>query len=390
MSELLAPAELAVYIHWPFCKAKCPYCDFNSHVRHAAVDSIAFAQALARELTSFAALAHRRKVASVFFGGGTPSLMPPAAVAHVLEAVARLWQLDERVEITLEANPTSADAQNFRDYRSSGVNRLSLGVQALNDADLRALGRLHTAEEAVAAFHLAARIFPRLSLDLIYARPAQSLEQWRDELSEALAIQQGHMSLYQLTIEPGTLFHDLYRKGALVLPSEEQSAALFELTQELTSAHGLAAYEISNHARPGHESRHNLAYWRYADYIGVGPGAHSRLSLAGGKRLAFATERHPETWLQLVQSKGHGRIEQSELSSREQGLEMLLMGLRLKEGVDLDRYHRLSGRNLDERTMVQLAEAGLLARGESSRFIRATPSGRRVLDALISALAPAD
>jgi oxygen-independent coproporphyrinogen-3 oxidase len=383
------PGPLAVYIHWPFCKAKCPYCDFNSHVRHTPVDSMAFARALARELVSFAALALGRKVTSIFFGGGTPSLMPPAAVAHVLESVASLWQVDNGVEITLEANPTSADAENFRGYRTAGVNRLSLGVQALNDADLKALGRLHTAGEALAAFHLAAKIFPRLSFDLIYARPGQTINQWRSELTEALAIQEGHMSLYQLTIEEGTAFHDLHRKQALVLPDEDTSTALFQLTQELTSARGLPAYEISNHAIRGHESRHNLAYWRYNDYIGVGPGAHSRLNLANGKRLAISTERHPETWRRLVESKGHGRIEQSELSSNEQGLEMLLMGLRLNEGLDIDRYHRLSGRKLDERRIVQLAEAGFLTRDSSSGNLRTTPSGMRVLNSLISALATA-
>jgi oxygen-independent coproporphyrinogen-3 oxidase len=380
---------LAVYIHWPFCKAKCPYCDFNSHVRHTPVDSMAFARSLSRELVSFAALVHQRRITSVFFGGGTPSLMPAAAVAHVLETVASLWRLDPEVEITLEANPTSADAENFRGYRTAGVNRLSLGVQALNDLDLKTLGRMHTADEALTAFQLAARIFPRLSLDLIYARPGQTIDQWRGELREALAIQEGHMSLYQLTIEEGTPFHELHRKRALVVPDDDTAAALFQLTQELTSAHGLPAYEISNHAIPGHESRHNLAYWRYADYIGVGPGAHSRLSLTDEKRLAISTERHPETWRKLVETDGHGRIEQTELSSEEQSLEMLLMGLRLNEGFDSDRYHRLSGRKLDEHRLVQLVEAGFLTRDWSSRYLKATPSGMRVLNSLIAALATA-
>src|SRR5687767_7499823 len=328
-----SPAEsgpIGIYVHWPFCRAKCPYCDFNSHVRHDAVDWQAFASALTRELSAFRVLTSRRKVASLFFGGGTPSLMPPLAVAQVIDAVSSLWELEADAELTLEANPTSVEAENFRGYRSAGINRLSVGVQALNDADLRLLGRQHSAAEALDAFTLAATIFPRVSFDLIYARPGQTAAAWREELTRALRAQQGHMSLYQLTIEPGTRFHDLHRKGALLLPDEDDAATLFDVTQELTGFFGLEAYEVSNHAWPGHESRHNLMYWRSGDYVGVGPGAHSRLTTDRG-RFALATERHPETWRALVEAEGHGRIEETSLSPADQGLEMLLMGLRLKE-----------------------------------------------------------
>src|SRR5438067_2134231 len=254
-----------IYVHWPFCKAKCPYCDFNSHVRHAPVDAMSFAHALVRELSWFAQETPGREVASIFFGGGTPSLMPPQALAAVIDAIAQLWSVAPDAEVTLEANPTSAEASHFAGYRAAGVDRVSVGVQALKDADLKALGRQHTVAEALKAFRLAARIFPRVSFDLIYARPQQTIEAWRRELEEALNEQQGHMSLYQLTIEEGTRFADLYAKGQLVIPDENLAAALFEVTQELTEKAGLRAYEVSNHAVPGHESRHNLIYWRYGE-----------------------------------------------------------------------------------------------------------------------------
>jgi putative oxygen-independent coproporphyrinogen III oxidase len=382
-------AEIAVYVHWPFCKAKCPYCDFNSHVRHEAVDAIAFADALATELTSFASLISNRKVTSVFFGGGTPSLMPPVVVARILDAVSRLWWLDTNSEITLEANPTSAEAKNFRGYRAAGVNRLSVGIQALNDNDLKVLGRRHTAKEALAAFRLASRIFPRVSFDMIYARPNQGQSQWREELAQALKVQQGHMSLYQLTIEEGTRFHDLHRIGSLVVPSEETAVALFDITQDLTLAHGLEAYEVSNHARPGQESRHNMVYWRYGDYIGIGPGAHSRLGLDNGERLAISTERHPETWRSLVISRGHGRVEEIQLSLADQGLEMLLMGLRLTEGISTSRYRELTGLELDGGKISHFTEKELLIHDKTSGRLMTTPKGRRVLNALTMALTTA-
>jgi putative oxygen-independent coproporphyrinogen III oxidase len=379
--------DISVYVHWPFCKAKCPYCDFNSHVRHAGVDALDFADALARELVSFAGLASKRKVTSVFFGGGTPSLMPPAAAARVLEALARTWHLESDAEITLEANPTSAEAANFRGYRAAGVNRLSVGVQALDDGDLESLGRRHSVEEALAAFRLAARIFPRVSFDLIYARPGQTAANWRRELSRALGEQQGHMSLYQLTIEPGTPYHELHCRGVLVIPDEDAAATMFDITQELTAARGLAAYEVSNHALPGHECRHNLVYWRYGDYVGIGPGAHSRLRLEDGRRLALATERHPETWRSLVADQGHGRVEELVLGPGDQGLELLLMGLRLEEGIALARYEQMAGHRIDRGVVAGLCEQGLVIHNEARGRLATTGKGRKLLNSVIAALA---
>ncbi|HTN97678.1 MAG TPA: radical SAM family heme chaperone HemW [Nordella sp.] len=371
-----------IYVHWPFCKAKCPYCDFNSHVRHEAVDTLSFADALARELAWFAQRTGRREVESIFFGGGTPSLMPPKAVGHVLDAIARLWPVSPQAEVTLEANPTSVEAENFVGYRSAGVNRVSVGVQALDERDLKALGRQHSVEEALAAFHLAARTFPRVSFDLIYARPGQTLAAWRAELTRALAEQQGHMSLYQLTIEEGTRYADLHRAGKLIVPDEELAADLYDLTQELTASAGLNAYEVSNHARPGHESRHNLIYWRYGDYAGAGPGAHSRIT-EGDRRLALATERHPETWRGLVQAKETGVIEETVVNAPDQAAEYLLMGLRIADGIDLARYRSLSGREPSH--LSELTEMGLVSR-HGDRLV-ATEAGRRVLNAVISQLA---
>ena len=373
-----------IYVHWPFCKAKCPYCDFNSHVRHEPVDGMAFAAALATELKWFAAQTPARVVTSIFFGGGTPSLMPPQAVAHVLDTIAALWPVAPDVETTIEANPTSIEAGNFRGYRAAGVNRVSVGVQALNDDDLKALGRQHTAEEALAAFRLAAKIFPRVSFDMIYARPGQTLAQWRHELSVALAEQQGHMSLYQLTIEPGTRFFDLAEKGSLVLPGEDRAADLFDLTQEMTERAGLAAYEVSNHARAGHESRHNLLYWRYGEYAGTGPGAHSRIA-EGANRRAIVMEKHPETWRGLVAAQGHGAVEDAPVAPADQASEYLLMGLRVAEGIDTERHATLAGHRFDGARLQNLADLGLIRR-EGAR-LAATPAGRRVLNALIAELA---
>ncbi len=373
-----------VYVHWPFCKAKCPYCDFNSHVRHQPVDAMSFARALATELEWFAARTPGRTVTSIFFGGGTPSLMPPQAAGHVLEKIAELWSVSPDAEITLEANPTSIEAENFRGYRAAGVNRVSVGVQALNDADLQALGRQHSAAEAIAAFHLAAKIFPRVSFDLIYARPKQTVAEWRRELTEALSRQQGHMSLYQLTIEPGTAFADLQVRGHLAVPPEDRAADLYDVTQELTERAGLAAYEVSNHAAPGHESRHNLLYWRSGEYAGVGPGAHSRL-FDGENRRALMTERHPETWRDLVTARGTGIIEDVSVANSDQATEYLLMGLRISEGIDTGRYEALAGRPADPVKLAELESLGLVSR-EDSR-LRATPAGRRVLNAVIQELA---
>ncbi len=376
-----------VYVHWPFCRAKCPYCDFNSHVRREAIDATGFARALASELESLHAMAPARAVTSVFFGGGTPSLMPAPAVACVLEAVHRLWGLPDEAETTLEANPTSVEAKNFLGYRAAGINRLSVGVQALDDRDLVSLGRQHTAQEAIAAFRLAAGIFPRVSFDLIYGRPGQTTAQWRRELSAALGEQQGHMSLYQLTIEEGTRYFDLWRAGTLKLPDENLGIDLFDITQELASREGLEAYEVSNHAAPGHESRHNLLYWRYGEYAGVGPGAHSRIVLDTGARMAFAGERHPETWRDLVIRLGHGRICEEPLSRAEQGLEFLLMGMRLSEGVALASYEAVAGRPLERERLQRLSDANLVTLRDGGAKLAATAKGRRVLNSLIAALA---
>lgn len=373
-----------IYVHWPFCKAKCPYCDFNSHVRHAPVDAMSFARALETELSWFAGEAPGRTVTSIFFGGGTPSLMPPKAVGAVLDAIARLWPVSADAEMTLEANPTSIEAESFRGYRAAGVNRVSVGVQALNDADLKALGRQHTAEEARLAFRLAAKTFPRVSFDLIYARPHQTPRQWRVELQDALSEQQGHMSLYQLTIEPGTAFAHLHAKGRLVVPEQDCAADLFEITQELTGKAGLKAYEVSNHAIPGHESRHNLLYWRYGEYIGAGPGAHSRLDAKPNRR-ALHTEKHPEEWRDLVNKRGHGIIEDLAITPLDQANEYLLMGLRIDDGIARRRYEQLAGRAMDDKKIAYLEELGLLA--VDGNTLTASASGRRVLDAVIAELA---
>jgi putative oxygen-independent coproporphyrinogen III oxidase len=370
-----------VYVHWPFCKAKCPYCDFNSHVRHEPVDALGFAETLARELQWLGGETGGRTVSSIFFGGGTPSLMPPDAVAHVLDAIARIWTVSANAEVTLEANPTSVEANNFAGYRAAGINRVSVGVQALNDRDLQSLGRQHSAEEALAAFRLAARIFPRVSLDLIYARPAQTLAEWRGELTRALVEQQGHMSLYQLTIEEGTRFADLHASGKLVTPGEDLAASLYELTQELTEAAGLPAYEVSNHARPGHESQHNLLYWRYGEYVGAGPGAHGRLG-TGASRRALSAERHPETWRDLVTKRGHGMIEDSAITPADQAAEYLIMGLRIADGIDLARYGALAGHAPSN--LADLEAMGLIMRDDHR--IAATSAGRRVLNSVIAEL----
>ena len=380
-----ADPGFGVYVHWPFCLAKCPYCDFNSHVRGAAIDEARYLSAFKAEIAHRGTLAPRRIVRSVFFGGGTPSLMAPETVQGVIDAIASAWRLDKDAEITLEANPTSVEAERFRGYRSAGVNRLSIGVQALNDADLKALGRKHTVAEALAAVKLAAALFPRFSFDLIYGRPGQGAAQWRRELAEALGYVGDHVSLYQLTIEPDTMFERLRDAGKLKLPDEELSLALFQTTREVTYARGLPAYEVSNHARPGGESRHNLIYWRYGEYAGIGPGAHGRLVTAKG-RLAQETERHPEMWLTLVESEGNGVIESTPLSREEQGDEFLLMGLRLSEGVDPRAFEKVSGRPIDPDRLESLIEDGFLERDERGR-IRVTAMGAPLLDTVVADVA---
>jgi oxygen-independent coproporphyrinogen-3 oxidase len=374
-----------IYVHWPFCAAKCPYCDFNSHVR-SSIDGSAWTSGIVRELEHTASLQGdaRPIVRTIFFGGGTPSLMSGAAVDTVLSAVTRLWPMANDTEVTLESNPASADAARFADYRAAGVNRLSLGVQALNDTDLKMLGRLHDVAEAKRALDMAQANFDRVSLDLIYARPDQSVATWREELKEALSFGTEHLSLYQLTIEPATPFAALHRTGALKIPDDDRAAALYETTQEMTEAAGVPAYEISNHARAGAEARHNLLYWRYGAYAGVGPGAHGRLDL-DGKRFATATERLPERWRENVEQKGHGLIEMSEVAPDDAAREHLLMNLRLAEGIDLAAYRARWNRAPDAAKITPLVREGLLTL-EDER-LTATPRGRLVLNSVIAALA---
>ena len=372
-----------VYVHWPFCAAKCPYCDFNSHVR-TAIDEAGWIDGILKELDWVAVHQTQRPVVeTVFFGGGTPSLMSGASVGRILQKIAALWPLANDPEITLEANPASADAGRFADYRAAGVNRVSLGVQALNDADLKRLGRLHDAAEAQAALKLAMGIFSRVSLDLIYARPDQTDAAWRSELKQALAFGTDHLSLYQLTIEPETPYALLHRNGQLQIPDEDLAAGLYETTQELTEAAGIPAYEISNHARPGQESRHNLIYWRYGDYAGVGPGAHGRAEL-GGRRTATAAIKLPERWRDTVSKNGHGFSELTTISNAEAAREHLLMNLRLAEGLDLASYEKRWGSKPDAAKIAALAQQGFLT--VKNERLTATPSGRLLLNRVIEEL----
>jgi oxygen-independent coproporphyrinogen-3 oxidase len=373
-----------VYLHWPFCRAKCPYCDFNSHVRHGGIDEARFLAGYLQELRHFASLTSGRAVTSIFFGGGTPSLMRPATVSAILDAIAGHWHLQRDAEITLEANPTSVEAENFAGYRAAGANRLSLGVQALDDASLKSLGRQHTAEEALAALALAKRHFDRVSFDLIYARDGQTAIAWEAELRRALDQAADHLSLYQLTIEDGTPFAALHAAGSLRIPDGDLASELYGLTQELCEVAGLPAYEISNHARPGAESRHNLLYWRGHDYAGVGPGAHSRITMDGTKR-ALSAIKSPEVWLAQVEAAGHGLASEESLSAADCAEEYLLMGLRLSEGIDLARLTAIGGGALDEARIGALESQGLLARRDSR--LAATPKGRLVLNRLILELA---
>src|SRR6266545_4970880 len=374
-----------VYIHWPFCLSKCPYCDFNSHVRHAGVDEARFTRAFAAEIAATAARVPARTVSTVFFGGGTPSLMQPATVGAILDTIAQHWSVAPDVEVTLEANPTSVEATRFKGYRAAGVNRVSLGVQALDDAALKELGRLHSAREALDAVAVARTIFDRYSFDLIYARPRQTPAAWAVELKRAIAEAAEHLSLYQLTIEQDTPFFALHAAGKLVVPNEDTARALYDTTQEICAGAGLPAYEVSNHARPGAECRHNLVYWRGHEYAGIGPGAHGRLDL-DGIRHAIATEKRPEAWLMRVEARGHGVIVDDGLNSEERADEFLLMGLRLAEGIDPQRYAALSGRGLDPERIAILREQGAIEVDESGR-LRVTQAGFPVLDAVVADLA---
>ncbi len=381
----LSDDVFGVYVHWPFCLAKCPYCDFNSHVARKMIDEDLFLEAYRSEISHLAALFPDKKVTSIFFGGGTPSLMSASLVGAILDEIASRWGIDDKAEITLEANPTSVEAKRFKGYQTAGVNRTSIGIQALNATDLKALGRQHTVGEALAAFQLASRTFKRVSFDLIYARPHQTVTQWRHELGQALDYAHDHMSLYQLTIEPATAYYDLYARGKLSIPEDDLALALYDVTQELTDAAGLNAYEISNHAAEGAQSLHNLTYWRYQDYAGIGPGAHSRLRL-GNKKIALSHHRDPGKWLEEVKKNGHGIADQEQLGSIEQAQEFLLMGLRLEEGINLDRYAALAEQPLNSENISDLAEEGFIELADPCR-LKATAAGKRVLNSVIARLA---
>ena len=376
-------AGFGVYVHWPFCLAKCPYCDFNSHVSRS-VDQSAWREALLTEARHMRAMTGPRPANTIFFGGGTPSLMPPATVAAIIEQIDRLWGLAPGAEITLEANPTSVEAAKFRAYAEAGVNRVSMGIQALNDADLKALGRTHTAVEARAAFDIARSVFDRVSFDLIYARMGQSTADWARELTAALSMAIDHLSLYQLTIEHGTRFADLHKRGRLNVPSDTAAAEMYALTQDLTEAHGMPAYEISNHARKGAESRHNLIYWRYGDYAGIGPGAHGRITRLGGTRLATEAMRDPAGWLEHVARQGHAMSTEAPIAPADQAIEYAMMALRLAEGISPARYTSLAGQPLDASAVAALTASGHLV--EDAAGLRATPEGRIVLNAILSQL----
>jgi oxygen-independent coproporphyrinogen-3 oxidase len=383
--ETSRDAAFGVYIHWPFCLSKCPYCDFNSHVRHAAIDETRFVRAFLSEMAATAQRVPGRTVTSIFFGGGTPSLMQPATVGAILDGVARHWTLAPDAEVTLEANPTSVEATRFRGYRAAGVNRVSLGVQALDDGALRRLGRTHTAQEALAAVAIARQVFGRYSFDLIYAREHQTPQAWAAELERAIAEAAEHLSLYQLTIELDTPFAALRAAGKLTIPDESCARDLYDLTQDVCAAAGLPAYEVSNHARPGAECRHNLVYWRMQEYAGIGPGAHGRLDI-DGRRHATATEKRPEAWLMRVESFGHGLVTDDVLTPEETADEFLLMGLRLTEGIDPRGYARIAGRGLDPRRLAILNQEGALEISPEGR-LRVTPAGFPVLDAVVADLA---
>jgi putative oxygen-independent coproporphyrinogen III oxidase len=378
-------SAFGIYVHWPFCLSKCPYCDFNSHVRQGAIDEARFVRAFRSEIAATAERVPGRTVATVFFGGGTPSLMQPATVSAILDAIAQHWPIAGDVEVTLEANPTSVEAKRFRGFRAAGINRVSLGVQALDDGALRELGRLHSTREALDAVAIARSTFDRYSFDLIYARPRQTPQDWAAELGRAIGEAGEHLSLYQLTVEPDTPFAALHRAGKLAMPDEETARVLYEVTQNACARAGLPAYEISNHARPGGECRHNLVYWRGHEYAGIGPGAHGRL-VVDDTRYATATEKQPEAWLKRVEACGHGVVEDEALTSEQVADEFLLMGLRLAEGIDPERYARLAGRPLDPDRIALLRQQGAVET-TTSGMLRVTLTGFPVLDAVVADLA---
>ncbi len=371
-----------LYIHWPFCQSKCPYCDFNSHVA-SSIDQDRWARAYLSEIDRVGALTQGRVLKSVFFGGGTPSLMDPELVDAIMTKIRRTWPMTNSAEVTLEANPTSVEAGRFRGYRDAGVNRVSMGIQSLNNQDLRALGRLHSVEEALAAFDIARGVFDRVSFDLIYARQNQTTQEWRNELKQALSLAVDHISMYQLTIEQGTAFGDRYAIGKLRgLPDEDSAADMYDVTQEVAARMGFPAYEVSNHAPEGSESQHNLIYWRYGDYAGIGPGAHGRLTL-GGQKYATETYRMPNAWLEAVEQRGNGENVSDTLSLDDQLHEFLLMGLRVTDGVDLNRLSNFGGDALQP-NFARLEDMGFLTH-EKGR-LRLTPEGRPLLNAVLREL----
>lgn len=375
-------AGFGLYVHWPFCQAKCPYCDFNSHVARE-IDQNAWVRAYLSELQRVAAEVPGRVLNTIYFGGGTPSLMHPDTVAAIIEAAQKLWPIANDIEITLEANPGSVEAGRFAGYRDAGVNRVSMGFQALNDADLKKLGRIHTVSEAYTAFDIARSCFDRVSFDLIYARQSQTMDQWIDELKQALTLDTDHMSLYQLTIEDGTAFADRYARGGLSgLPSEDLGADMYQVTQEICAGFGLPGYEVSNYARAGSESRHNLIYWRYGDYLGIGPGAHGRVTI-NGSRYAVENTSAPAAWLDAA-NNGSAQSSRTRLDGQHQADEFLMMGLRLSEGIDPERYHALSGASLDPNKIDYLHDIGMLT--TRNNRLCATSNGRTVLNAVIREL----
>jgi len=381
-TERMAKEPYALYVHWPFCVSKCPYCDFNSHVREG-VDQAAWRSALLTDMAHEAARTNGGTLTSIFFGGGTPSLMPPQTIAAIIEAAAGHWSFAPDIEITMEANPNSAEAARFADVAAAGVNRVSIGLQALDNAALHFLGRAHDANEGLAALEMAQRHFGRVSFDLIYALPGQSEAAWEADLSRALALGTGHLSLYQLTIEPGTRFETMVRKRDFVPADPDHAATLYELTQAMTAAAGIPAYEISNHARPGQASRHNLTYWRYGDYLGIGPGAHGRV-------MACATRRHrkPENWIAALGANGHGIDEETPLDPATRATEALMMGLRLAEGVDLGDIAARTATDLDaivgQVAVRRLSDQGLVAL--AGNHLMVTPQGMLLLDAILAEL----
>ena len=385
MTEDWRNGGFGLYLHWPFCAAKCPYCDFNSHVA-GAIDQTQWAQAYLSEIDRLGRETRGRTLNTVFFGGGTPSLMQPEIVDAIIARIRATWPMVNDPEITLEANPTSIESGRFRAFFEAGINRVSMGMQALNDEDLRRLGRMHSVAEGRRAFDIARSTFERVSFDLIYARQHQGTDQWRAELTEALSMAADHLSLYQLTIEPGTVFGARHDIGKLPgLPVDDTAADMYLVTQEICEQHGLPAYEVSNHAKPGSESRHNLIYWRYGDYLGIGPGAHGRMTL-NGQRFATDTPKSPALWLEQVKTRGSGEGVREGLSDNAQAVEYLLFAMRLTEGLDMTRYARLSGTELNPEALDHLQEIGMITLEEGQ--IRATEQGRPVLNAIIRELMP--